>query len=95
MAKKASAGSRARAKADDETPRRPLYAELTPTAYDAWNEFADRYGCSVTAVLEAMGQELITSKHWKHTDIGDFPPQIRSVLEHARVIGAERRRRKK
>lgn len=93
-------GKKAPSTDDPDSPenaksRRPLYAELTPSAYEAWNSFADRYGVSVTAVLEAIGQELDTSPHWNQAEIAHFPPPIRSVLEHARLIGQERRRRRK
>lgn len=73
------------------TTRRPLYAELTTPAYDAWNDFADAYGCSLTAVLEAIGQALQGCDDWRH---GQMHPKVDAILEHARVIGAERRRRK-
>lgn len=73
------------------TTRRPLYAELTTPAYEGWNDFADTYGCSLTSVLEAIGQALQGEDAWRH---GHVHPKVLAILEHAREIGAERRRRK-
>lgn len=94
MAKRAGKVSAA-AEREAEERRKPLYAELTPAAYEAWNDFAGRYGCSVTSVLEAIGQQLMTNEDWQLPDISSYPEPVRTMLEQARVIGMERRRRKR
>ncbi len=60
---------------------------LSDEARDLWTEFAARHGVSVSALLEAMALSM--------TARADTPltPEQRAVIEEARAIDVERRRR--
>lgn len=61
---------------------RNLHARLTDEARDGWDDFCAKHGVSVTAMAEAIGQ-------WFALD----PEPSTNVLEMARAIDVERRRR--
>lgn len=53
-------------------------------ARDAWKAFADRHGVTVAALLEVIGLGLPD---------GELGPVLVAVVEQARAIDVERRRR--
>jgi hypothetical protein len=58
---------------------------MSDDARDQWKEFADRHGISVSALLEASAALLPTEP------VKD--PRVLAVIEEARAIDVERRRR--
>ena len=59
--------------------RRDLHARITVAAHEAFHDFADEEGCSVTTLLEAFARRLDTDC-------------AASLAADARRISAERRR---
>jgi hypothetical protein len=59
---------------------------VSDEARDQWKDFADRYGVSVSALLEAMSLRL-------PPPAVELDPRMVAVIEEARAIDVERRRR--
>lgn len=57
---------------------------VSDEAREQWKDFADRHGVSVSALLEAMAETL-------PREVDD--PALLRVIEEARAIDVERRRR--
>jgi hypothetical protein len=57
---------------------------MSDEARDRWKRFADHHGVSVSALLEAMAEAL---PHPPES------PELIAVIEEARAIDVERRRR--
>lgn len=74
--------------------KRPLYVELTPDAYEGWMAFADAQGCTMTALVEALGQVLHSEPEPFFDDLAKLDPRFAGIVTAARAITAERRRRK-
>ncbi|HVM52653.1 MAG TPA: hypothetical protein VM262_05605 [Acidimicrobiales bacterium] len=68
---------------DGERVRRVL--RLTPAADDGWQRYADEHGVSVTALVEALGQQL-AARH---------PADWHQAIETGREIDARRARRRR
>lgn len=60
---------------------------MSDEARDLWTAAAQRHGVSVSALLEAMADELPDEPE----DV--LPPRGRAIIAKARDIDAERRRR--
>lgn len=76
--------------AAEESTGKVKIAEVTPESRAGWHAFADRYGCTVTALVEVFGlrfADLGTG------ELDDLPPKLRSCVKEAREVAAGRRRR--
>ena len=67
--------------------RRALHAYLSKDAHKAWHSFAASHGVSVSALLEALGQELETASD------PSLPVGSADLVASARSVDAERRKR--
>lgn len=65
---------------------RRLGARLSDEAADGWHQFADLHGVSVSALLEAFGRALAAAVEGRE-------PRLAEVVDEARVIDTERRKR--
>lgn len=61
-----------------------LHASVSDEARDGWQQFAAAHGVSVTALIEAIGIRLADMEP---------PGDWSAIIEEARAIDAERRRR--
>jgi hypothetical protein len=59
---------------------------ISDDARDQWKDYADRHGVSVSALLEAMAERLPPPD-------SELDPRMVAVIEEARAIDVERRRR--
>lgn len=71
-----------------EQEKRAIHAYTSVEARDAWNEFADLNGVSVTGLLEALGLELI-----EELDHSDATEIRQAWVKAGRRVDAERRKR--
>ena len=69
-------------------PRRPIYAQISQSAYEGWQTFCDRYGVTMTSVIDVMGKRV-------HESVLVETDQLLSVIEEARLLDRERRSRRK
>lgn len=71
-----------------EKNRKQLGAYLSRMASDGWKDFAAQNGCTVSALLEAVGRQLANYK------AGDRLPDFwKQAIADARSISSERRER--
>lgn len=75
--------------------RRPLSARLTPTAYEALEDFCHAHRVSIVAVLEAAGRVIAGERELLLGPTEDLPQWIRVTVEEARAITEERRSRRR
>lgn len=68
--------------------RKVIHCRVSPEAHDAWRTFTDRYGVSLTALLEAIAHEMV-----QLLESGDMEPVEEAIIADARRIDQERRRR--
>lgn len=68
--------------------KRALHAYVTDAGHQAWHDFADRNGISVSALLEALAPVLAAS------DVVDVEVELDAVVLAARRIDSSRRRRR-
>lgn len=68
--------------------RQAIHAYLEDATFDAWRDFADENGFSVTSMLEAMGQTILDDP-----DSFDRFAETFGLIKKARRIDADRRRR--
>lgn len=75
--------------------RKAIHAYLTPAVHDAWQEFADGEGISMSGLLEALGEAIAGDHdHPARTVFGGADCVILSpVVKRARQVDAQRRRR--
>ena len=71
--------------------RKALHAYVSDDAHDQWHGFAAEQGVSVSAILEALAPELDTTPR---TEAVDLPTRLDRVVQTARKIDAQRRRRR-
>lgn len=69
--------------------RRSINCRVSLDAYDAWREFCEVHGVSLTAVLEAIAFEMQELLHEK-----EMEPVEAAIVDHARRIDAQRRARR-
>lgn len=69
--------------------RRTINCRVSADAYDAWRDFCEARGVSLTAVLEAIAFEMRQLLHEK-----DMEPVEVAIVDHARRIDAKRRARR-
>ena len=69
--------------------RRSINCRVSVDAYDAWREFCETHGVSLTGVLEAIAFEMRQLLQEKEMD-----PVEAAIVEHARRIDAQRRARR-
>lgn len=69
--------------------RRSINCRVSIDAYDAWREFCEVHGVSLTAVLEAIAFEMRQLLQKK-----EMEPVEAAIVEHARRIDAQRRARR-
>jgi hypothetical protein len=68
--------------------RQAVHAYLSVEAHDAWQEFAEANGVSMTGLLEAFGLDLLDEMD------GKDPAKLRQEwVKNGRKIDAQRRRR--
>lgn len=70
--------------------RPAIHAYLTEEAHEAWQEFSRQGGCSVTAAIEDIGQDLKVRLEKGDVDNDD---ELRAWSRRARAIDSTRRRR--
>lgn len=68
--------------------RRQLGAYLSPVAADGWKQFAADHGCTVSALVEAVGLQLANL-----APDARLPEFWREAIKQAREISADRRAR--
>lgn len=68
--------------------RKALNAFVTIDAHERWHEFAAHNGVSVSAMLEALSEQLTVDRN------GSMNPLLRDVVKSARLTDARRRRRR-
>lgn len=68
--------------------RRALHGYLSDEAHEAWHQFAETHGISVSATLESLAVELEDNDHPQRQVI------LERIIARARKIDAARRRRK-
>lgn len=66
------------------TLREVAVVRMSDEARDKWTEFATKHGVTVSALLEAAADTLIPNEN---------DPRMRAMIEEARAIDVERRRR--
>lgn len=71
---------------------RTLKADLSDDAFEGWNRWIDRHGLTTASLLESIGLELLENPVWQ--DDAALPLPTIQIIERARAIGAERRRRR-
>lgn len=69
--------------------RRSINCRVSVDAYDAWREFCETHGVSLTGVLEAIAFEMRQLLHDK-----EMEPVEAAIVDHARRIDAQRRARR-
>jgi hypothetical protein len=67
--------------------RKALHCYIDDPAHDAWHGFCTDNGVSVSALLQALGDEIDNT-------LGDESPMGPVLIKRARHIDAVRRRRK-
>jgi hypothetical protein len=67
--------------------RRQLHGWVSQDALAAWQGFAEGHSTNVTALLEAIGRELIPLAA---TDLEDLPPFLAEALRSAWQIAGAR-----
>ncbi|MEZ5228103.1 MAG: hypothetical protein R2710_15950 [Acidimicrobiales bacterium] len=72
-----------------QADRRALHAYVSNEAHERWHDFAAEQGVSVSAVLEALASHVLGV-----VDGDSEAGGLRSVVQEARRIDAQRRRRR-
>ncbi len=71
--------------------QRTIAARLSEESYEALVAFTDVHGTTIAALLEAIGRRLRIPEEERRPDV---PEWLTLLLEDARRIAAERRRRR-
>lgn len=74
---------------ETSSERRSINCRVSVDAYDAWREFCEANGVSLTAVLEAIAFEMRQLLQDR-----EMAPVETAIVDHARRIDAERRARR-
>jgi hypothetical protein len=68
-------------------PTQQLHGYVSPEALAGWRRFAETHNTNVTALLEAMGEQLGTVVE---TPKSRLPPLLRTVIQEAQRIAGSR-----
>lgn len=71
--------------------RRYKIAEVTATSRDGWRTFGNRFGVTPTALAEVLGIRLAEMAATNRES--DLPVLLRELVQDARQVAYERRRR--
>jgi len=70
--------------------RRAVHAFVTDSAYAAWKLYAEEAGVSVTALVEAIGQEWAAVAATGQ-NMADFRPELVSAARRIDVLNRQRK----
>ena len=76
-----------------DSGRKALHAYVSDAAHDQWHGFAAVQGVSVSAILEALAPELDFDT--QPTAAEPLAERLRLVVQSARQVDAQRRRRRR